>query len=59
MLTHFPTPYPGEVPIFPPQTGDEEPELTQNAGEEPAVEHEPVSLEKPAQSQPSEEETKE
>ena len=54
-----PTPYPGEKPIFPPKTGDEEPELTQNAGEEPAVEHEPVSLEKPAQSQPSEEETKE
>lgn len=54
-----PTPYPGEEPIFPPKTGDEEPELTQNAGEEPAVEHEPVSLEKPAQSQPSEEETKE
>ena len=54
-----PTPYPGEEPIFPPRTGNEAPELTEHAGEEPAVEREPVSLEKPAQSQPSEEETKE
>lgn len=54
-----PTPYPGEEPIFAPRTGNEAPELTEHAGEEAAAEREPVSLEKPAQSQPSEEETKE